>query len=111
LRALLAVDAAAMIAQLIARLQGRSTQWPALRRRAIEAQPFCSCCHAVKRLDVHHVMPFHLDKALELDPKNLIVLCRRCHLLFGHFDDWKSFNAAVRADAAAWAEKITRRGE
>jgi 5-methylcytosine-specific restriction endonuclease McrA len=100
-----------MIAQLLARFQGRSTRWPALRRETVNAQPFCSACSAKKSLDVHHVMPFHLDKALELSPANLIVLCRRCHLLFGHFDDWKSFNAKVRQDAAVWAERIKgRRG-
>ncbi|MGA2401456.1 MAG: hypothetical protein ABSG91_07090, partial [Syntrophobacteraceae bacterium] len=48
----------------------------------------------------HHVKPFHLAPALELEPGNLITLCEEgeynCHLVHGHNGDWKSFNDDVR---------------
>jgi hypothetical protein len=64
---------------------------------------------------VHHVIPFHLRRDLELDPENLITLCENkrdgvnCHLLFGHLGCFKSFNPSVRADVVTWRAKLKTR--
>jgi hypothetical protein len=97
-----------MVRQILDALQGRSWKWAALRRVMINAHPWCSACLTPKRLDVHHCVPFHVDKSLELESRNLIVLCRRCHFLFGHFYDWQSYNPSVRADADRWSERIAK---
>jgi hypothetical protein len=48
------------------------------------------------------MQPFHLKPELELDLKNLIVLCmgpNECHLLLGHGDNFKKYNPYIAADA------------
>jgi hypothetical protein len=69
----------------------------------------------VKKLEVHHIKPFHLHPELELEPKNLITLCENksdgvnCHLLFGHLGSFRSFNVRVISDAIEWKAKILSR--
>ena len=66
-------------------------------------------------LEVHHIKPFHLNPALELDPINLATLCEskkdgvNCHLWFGHLGNFKSFNVDVIADALFWFNKLKNR--
>lgn len=79
----------------------RSPHWPALRNAIIAQQPWCSCCGSTQNLTVHHLRPFHLDAADELNPENLIVLCEghpgrlaelNCHFVFGHLGNWQTFD-------------------
>lgn len=92
----------------------RSSKWPALRRRML-AGARCAACGGKEMLEVHHVVPFHLDPSRELDPANLLVLCERkrsginCHLLVGHLGNYHSHNATARGDAAAWLDKFRTR--
>lgn len=93
----------------------RSGKWPAVRRAHLLSNPVCVMCGGKKKLEAHHIRPFHLHPELELDPSNLITLCENkadgvnCHLLFGHLGNFKSFNANVEADAKAWNKKIKTR--
>ena len=62
--------------------------------------PYCECCSIKpsfwgRGLDVHHMVPVHVDRSLAADPSNLITLCRLCHLWIGHFGNWKTWNADV----------------
>jgi hypothetical protein len=75
----------------------------------VESQPWCSCCRATKDLQVHHILPFHVRPDLEMETTNLMVLCRRCHLLIGHLGTWESWNVTARADAAVLRNKIDNR--
>ena len=52
-------------------------------------------CGWDKKLQVHHIIPRHIDKSLELEWGNLITLCRECHFRFGHFLDWKKYNRYI----------------
>ena len=88
---------------------GRSPKWPAVERAFRKANPTCSACGTKRRLDVHHVHPFHKEPAKELDPANLMTLCRPDHLAFGHFHEWASWNPDVRADVAAYRTKLDHR--
>lgn len=51
----------------------RGSRWPAVRREAIEINPFCALCGTGSRLQVHHVIPFRLTADNGHD--NLIPLC------------------------------------
>lgn len=83
----------------------RSDKWPAVERAHLEKEGWCRNCGGTISLQVHHVMPFHLDPTKELDPSNLITLCEdvkdsvECHLHIGHLGSWKNFNPAVRSIA------------
>jgi len=85
-----------------AKLLTRSSKWSGVRKTALKANPKCAACGSDSKLQVHHMQPFHLKPELELDPKNLIVLCmgpNECHLLLGHGDDFKKYNPYIAADA------------
>lgn len=91
----------------IARAQGatRSPKWRRVERAHLQIQGWCKNCGGVVALQVHHMMPFHLDLAKELDPANLITLCEdakdgvECHLHVGHLGNWKTYNPAIAAVA------------
>jgi 5-methylcytosine-specific restriction protein A len=93
----------------------RSSKWPAARARHIKANPVCAVCGGAKKLEVHHVKPFHLHPELELDPNNFVTLCESksfgvvCHLFCGHLGSYKTFNVDVKADAAVWKTKLATR--
>lgn len=87
----------------------RSKEWQAVRNEYVKAHPVCEACGEDDRLEVHHIKPFHLHPELELDPDNLIALCRECHHTFGHLKEWMSFNVSVEKDAADFLEKVKHR--
>ena len=70
--------------------QDRSPQWRKVRAAHIAAEPQCAACGEEDGLEVHHIVPFNVDPALELDPDNLITLDRHCHYRLGHGGkNWK----------------------
>jgi 5-methylcytosine-specific restriction endonuclease McrA len=80
----------------------RSSKWSGVRKAALINQPCCAACGSTSLLQVHHMQPFHLHPELELDQRNLIVLCmgkNECHLLLGHGDNFKKYNPYIAADA------------
>lgn len=89
----------------------RSGQWPALRKRHLEAFPSCAACGGEEELEAHHVVPVSVDASKELDPSNLITLCekRGCHLTFGHLYSYRSWNKTVRPDCLLWRSKVRNR--
>lgn len=89
----------------------RSTEWPKIRDEHLKIEPTCRGCGTTKKLSVHHIMPYHLDKSKELESSNLITLCEEhhCHLVFGHLASWYSYNPAVQEDVKKWLEKVKNR--
>ena len=89
----------------------RSSQWRRVRDAFILGKS-CSICNSRRYLVAHHVIPFHLAPHLELDPRNLMVLCEskkygiNCHLLVGHVGNWRRINPIVHADVAYWNNRI-----
>lgn len=78
---------------------GRSPQWPKVRKAHLKLESKCAWCGGTKSLEVHHIQPFHLHPELELDPSNLITLCEgkdKCHLEHGHLGSWKQENPEIR---------------
>jgi hypothetical protein len=90
----------------------RSPQWASVRSAHLKKNPTCAACGGDKKLEVHHIKPFHLYPELELDPTNLMTLCEswkkgvNCHLMFGHLGNYKSFNEKVSDDTQHWREKF-----
>jgi 5-methylcytosine-specific restriction protein A len=89
-------------------------EWFRVREEFIkENGAYCRVCGKTQKLNVHHIVPFHINPDLELDKNNLIVLCTNrpvnCHYLFGHLLDWKAYNPTCRYDVAIWNQKIRDR--
>jgi hypothetical protein len=77
------------------------------------AYPSCAVCGSTKSLEVHHIVPFHVDPGLELREHNLITLCDglwglNCHFVFGHLRNWRRANESVIEDSSHWNGKLKR---
>jgi len=88
----------------------RSPEWGAVRAKHLERQPACQNCGRkglMAGLQVHHIVPFHVQPDLELEPSNLITLCsnRECHMEKGHAGDFRSWNPLVIEDCRYWSGK------
>jgi len=95
--------------QVVKRLT-RSKGWSKVRKRHVKENPFCAACGRFSGLEVHHIIDFSTEPELELEPDNLITLCRKtCHLLLGHLRDWKSINPDIETDSQVLFEKIVNR--
>ena len=76
-------------------IKPRSPHWPAVRRNWLASHGVCRMCGRTTALEVHHIRPFHLWPALELDPSNFVTLCEgpsECHLRDGHLGNWHTYN-------------------
>jgi hypothetical protein len=78
--------------------EGRSSKWSGVRRSHLNNKSSCACCDAVKDLEVHHIIPFSIAPDLELDPNNLVTLCKYCHLVIGHLRDNRIYNPNLMLD-------------
>lgn len=90
-------------------LSERSNQWSVVRKEHLKKEPHCMACGSVKKLEVHHIEPFHINPERELDLTNLITLCSSCHLTFGHLMDYTSWNSSVREDTSVYYQKVINR--
>jgi len=89
---------------------GRSWSWTKLRNEYLKNNPSCAACGRDKKLEVHHIKPYHKYPELELDPTNLITLCDDpCHLVFGHLMNYKSWNEDVVSDCNEYNNKVKNR--
>lgn len=94
----------------------RSSKWPEVRKAHLEIEPTCQVCGCNKKLNVHHIMPFHFDESKELDPDNLITLCQdpkhECHIRFGHFGNYATkYNPNIKVEAPLWLQRFTSKTE
>lgn len=88
----------------------RSPKWSTVRSAHLKNNPSCSACGKTLKVEVHHIEPVHLNPDKELDPTNLITLCSSpCHIVFGHFMDYKSWNPTVKKDCQIYYEKYSSR--
>jgi len=90
----------------------RSANWPKVRDAHLALNPACVVCGGTKSVEVHHIKPFHLFPALELEATNFVSLCEagkygiNCHLAFGHLGNFRWYNPEVVTDALRWFKKI-----
>ena len=83
----------------------RNSRWDDVRKKHIIEHPKCAVCGKIGKLlsnEVHHILPFWKHPELELEPTNLITLCRTHHFEWGHFFDWSSWNENI----ALWVGDI-----
>ena len=90
------------------------TEWASKFRKArlhlLSEFPICQACgrgpEEAGAMNAHHVVSVKeiveggLHESLKWDHKNLITLCRPCHLHVGHHDNFSTSNPNVRRDAA-----------
>lgn len=86
----------------------RSPKWRTVRKEFLMRFPTCAVC-GKKKIEVHHIVPYHVDKDKELSLGNLITLCKGHHLDIGHLGSWKSWNVDVEADAEYFNNKRQNR--
>ena len=79
------------------------TQWEMTKakRSYVNRHPECAVCGNRKYLEVHHVIPVHVDHSLACDDDNFITLCdtknNGCHRWIGHFGNFRSkWNVDIR---------------
>ena len=78
-------------------LNGR---WRKLRNKYVkEKGNVCECCSYTKNIEVHHIVPRHVNPTLTLDWFNLIALCDDCHFHIGHYSNYKNYNPTIFEDA------------
>lgn len=92
------------------RFAQRSPKWTNIRKEHLSRFPKCAACGTTKDLEVHHIIPVHVDATKELELDNLITLCSKsCHLIFGHLANFKSWNKDVVEDCRVYYNKIRNR--
>jgi hypothetical protein len=87
----------------------RSSNWNKIRKKHLEENNSCCGCGKTDKLEVHHIEPYHVNSNRELDPSNLITLCKSCHFTIGHLMDWSSWNIDVISDAKVYLNKVKNR--
>lgn len=93
----------------------RSSEWPKIRAKHLESNRVCIVCGGNRKLEVHHIIPFHVKPELELVSSNLVTLCEDgsdgiiCHLAIGHLGSYKSYNENIVEDAKILNYKILNR--
>jgi len=76
------------------------------KRDYVQIHPECAICGCQKNLEVHHVIPVHIDLSLSTVFENFITLCdasnNGCHRWIGHFGNFKNlWNLDVRQYAVS----------
>jgi hypothetical protein len=71
-------------------------RWRKARKEHLKHEGCCQMCSILRKLEVHHIRPWHLAPDLRYESSNLITLCRECHFRFGHWLSWRSFNPQIR---------------
>lgn len=71
----------------------RSPWWRTLARCFLLKHTSCAGCGTDNRknLQVHHKKPYHLHPELELDETNLVAVCKYCHFVICHRNNWSFY--------------------
>jgi hypothetical protein len=94
----------------ILEMRQRASQWHALRAKHLEREPQCMACGRRENVVVHHIIPVSFDEDKELSETNLITLCAQpCHIVFGHFMNFKCYNKDVRKMTAEYKKACQKR--
>lgn len=77
-------------------------KWEEFERQYWKKHPhekYCHVCGETHKVELHHIIPRHVDPSKIFDENNLIPLCRCCHFRFGHLCDWDNYNPNIVKDA------------
>lgn len=82
--------------------------WPAFRAANIAKE--CGACGRTSHLELHHIVPRHIDPTGTFDRNNVFTLCDWCHVVLGHLgDDRTGYNLDLVSDAKAFRERVKYR--
>jgi 5-methylcytosine-specific restriction endonuclease McrA len=90
------------------------SNWEEIEKSMIAKQPYCSLCgdegkEEGNELQVHHIVPVHIDISKNGDENNLIVLCHHCHLRVAHCGDYeKYYNLDIKRDSKEVYDNIQK---
>jgi len=90
----------------------RSPDWDKVRDAHLSLHPLCAACGGSEELQVHHIIPFHVEASMELEPSNLVTLCMgrlNCHLHVGHGGSFRFYNPSVLKDALVASASFFKR--
>ena len=96
--------------------KARSPEWERVRKEYLKTNPKCAVCGSTEKVQVHHVLPYHLHPELELNPNNFITLCEikgtDHHLNVGHRGSFQDYNPNVRENAQyLWENVYSKAGD
>lgn len=87
----------------------RSPKWREVRAAHLKKQPVCQACGRAGSLEVHHIVPFHVDNSKELEPENLLSLCADpCHIVHGHLMSWRRWDPDCVANCKNYRERVEK---
>jgi len=55
----------------------------------------CQLCNTTKLLQLHHILPVKSNYDEVLNPLNMIILCKNCHLVKAHMGSWNRLDEAL----------------
>ena len=88
----------------------RSSKCKTVRDKYAKEHPRCVFCNKTG-IDVHHIHPVDLFPRRELDPDNLVSLCRVHHFIYGHGGNWEGYNPDVLIDREIWRSVKSVKGD
>jgi len=98
---------AGIIREQVVKRITRSSKWAAVRKQHLKENPHCAACNKKKTgMQVHHIKPFRLSPELELNPRNLITLCRAHHCSVGHIGWWMMYNPYITEITKVYREVL-----
>ena len=85
-------------------------RWRKVRNDFVSRHPRCRMCETTTDIEVHHIIPWHVDENLRYAEHNLVTLCRPDHFRFGHWRNWRSQNSHI-IELAEVTTEMRRRNE
>jgi len=85
------------------------TQWEMTKakRAYVKEHGECAICGNTKDLEVHHIVPVHIDPTMACSPENFVSLCdwrnHGCHYVFGHY---RNFRTKYNNDIVNFARNV-----
>ena len=87
-------------------------KWEEFERKYYESYPkICKACGEKIHIDLHHIIPRHINPKLIFTTSNLIPLDRACHFHIGHLLNWSYYNPSVVSDSKLLRHHLTTRFE
>lgn len=73
-------------------------------------QNMCAHCGSLRKLEVHHVVPVHVDRSVALDIHNVVAVCRECHYSAHKTQGWqKGTKSTLRWESVVSVESVGAR--
>ena len=68
----------------------------------------CAACNERLHIDLHHIIPRHINPSLIFTESNLTPLCRCDHFRIGHHKNWDTYNPNVTTDSKTFNKLLQK---